>query len=101
MVAQTIFELRLKQNNTKQWGVTKIHLLTVIASRQGLKTLVESHPDLLITVGTIDNTLSDTGKVLPGLGDSGDRQFQTPLIEDEEALLHVSKRKRSVDIDQV
>lgn len=85
----------------KKWGVAKIHLLTVIASREGLKTLVEAHPDLIITVGTIDDKLSDKGKVFPGLGDSGDRQFRTPLIEDEEALLHVSKRKRSVDIDQV
>jgi len=75
--------------------------LTVIASREGLKTLVESHPDLHITVGTIDDELNDKGKVLPGLGDSGDRQFRTPLIDDEEALLHPSKRKRSVDIDQV
>jgi len=62
---------------------------------------VESHPDLHITVGTIDDELNDKGKVLPGLGDSGDRQFRTPLIDDEEALLHPSKRKRSVDIDQV
>lgn len=72
----------------------------MIASREGLKALVESHPDLHITVGTIDDKLSDKGKVLPGLGDSGDRQFRTPLIDDEEALLHPSKRKRSVDIDQ-
>lgn len=82
----------------------KIHLLTVIASREGLKALTESHPDLQITVGTIDHKLNDKGKVLPGLGDSGDRQFRTPLIEDEdeEGLLHHSKRKRSasVDIDQ-
>ena len=59
-----------------QWGVSKVHLLTVIASREGLKTLIESHPDLQITVGTIDDKLSDKGKVLPGLGDSGDRQVR-------------------------
>ena len=84
--------------NFKKWGVAKIHLLTVIASREGLKTLIESHPDLQITVGTIDDKLSEKGKILPGLGDAGDRQFQTPVVDDEEALLHVSKRKRSVDI---
>lgn len=88
----------MKKKTYEQWGVAKIHLLTVIASREGLKTLIESHPDLQITVGTIDDKLSDKGKVLPGLGDSGDRQFQTAMIDDEEALLHVSKRKRSVDI---
>ena len=78
--------------------------MTVIASPEGLKTLLESHHDLQITVGTIDDQLNDKGKVLPGLGDSGDRQFRTPLLDedDEEALLHHSKRKRSasVDIDQ-
>lgn len=87
----------------KKWGVSRIHLITVIAAREGLKALLENHPELQITVGTIDDNLNDKGKVLPGLGDSGDRQFRTPLIdeEDEEALLHFSKRKRSmVDIDQ-
>jgi len=83
----------------RQWGVSKIHLLTVVASREGIKTILESHPDISITVGTIDEKLSDNGKLLPGLGDSGDRQFKTPVIDDEEELLHVSKRKRSVDIE--
>jgi hypothetical protein len=41
----------------------------------------------------MDTKLSDKGQVLPGLGDSGgDRQFRTPLIDDEQALLHPSKR---------
>lgn len=69
----------------------------MIAAKEGLKTLLETHPDLYVTLGTVDETLSDKGKVLPGLGDSGDRQFHTPLIEDEEALLHPSKRKKSID----
>jgi uracil phosphoribosyltransferase len=72
-------------------------LITVLAAKEGLKTLLETHKDLHVTVGTIDDTLSDKGKVLPGLGDAGDRQFHTPLIADEESLLHHSKRKRSID----
>ena len=73
-----------------------------MASRAGLQQLIEAHPDIYITVGTIDEQINDTtGVVLPGLGDAGDRQFGTAslmLDEDEdEALLHPSKRKRTID----
>jgi uracil phosphoribosyltransferase len=82
-----------------QWHVSKIHVLAVIASREGIKTILESHPNVSITVGTIDGKLTENGKLLPGLGDSGDRRFKTAVVDDEETLLHVSKRKRSVDIE--
>jgi len=80
----------------KKWGVPKIGIISVIASKEGLKTIAETHPDVYVTVGTVDGTLqkSDTGEVLPGLGDAGDRIYGTQQ-EDDEALLHPSKRKRS------
>ena len=50
-------------------------------------------------VGTIDQELTKDGVVLPGVGDVGDsRLFGTPLIVDDEDLLHPSKRRKmSVD----
>ena len=80
-----------------KWGVPKIHLISVIASREGLTKLTEEHPDVDITVGMIDNELKE-GIVLPGLGDSGDRLFGTYQLDDDEAMLHPSKRKRSASI---
>ena len=80
----------------KQWGVPKIHIISVIASKQGLNELLTHIPDLHVTLGHIDEELTADGDVLPGLGDSGDRLFGTgPVEEDEEELVHPSKRKRS------
>lgn len=78
-----------------QWGVPKIHVVTVIASREGLRKITETHPDVDVTVGVVDEVVNERGEVLPGLGDSGDRQFGTALMDDDEYLMHPSKRKRS------
>lgn len=83
----------------KKWGVPKIHIVAVIASKKGLQTISHDHNDVSITVGEVDDELTEKGEVLPGLGDSGDRLYGTPLMEDEEEdLMHISKRKRSIDI---
>jgi Uracil phosphoribosyltransferase len=68
----------------------------VVCSEQGLKALRESHPDVKITVACVDSTNAE-GALWPGLGDSGDRLFGTaPIIEDDEALVHPSRRKRTL-----
>ncbi|KAL7481157.1 hypothetical protein ACHAW6_006841 [Cyclotella cf. meneghiniana] len=80
----------------KKWGVSRIHVISVIASEKGLSELLKSHPDIHVTLGHIDDELNADGDVMPGLGDSGDRLFGTgPLLEDEEELVHPSKRKRT------
>jgi uracil phosphoribosyltransferase len=78
-----------------QWGVPTIHVICVIASRAGLQEMAELFPDVHFTVGTIDDTVTEKGVLLPGLGDAGDRMFGTPLADDDEELLHPSKRTRS------
>lgn len=76
--------------------MTKIHVLAAIASKAGIQQLLSAHPDVRITVGTVDE-VGDDGRLLPGLGDSGDRLFGTaPAAEDEESLLHPSRRKRTM-----
>jgi uracil phosphoribosyltransferase len=64
-------------NILKEWGVRKIKLVAIIASKQGLQALQESHPDVEILVGAIDVELSHQRYILPGLGDVGDRLFNT------------------------
>mmetsp|Transcript_7 Transcript_7/g.14 ORF Transcript_7/g.14 Transcript_7/m.14 type:complete len:274 (-) Transcript_7:292-1113(-) len=82
----------------KKWGVEKIHLISAIASREGLDKITSLHPDIDITVGTVDTELTAEGTCLPGLGDAGDRLFGTPMIVDDEELMHPSKRrKNSID----
>jgi uracil phosphoribosyltransferase len=70
----------------KRWGAGKIKYIGIIASRQGIKTLTETHPDVSIYVAEIDEELTPepqelgdppAGYIVPGLGDAGDRQFGT------------------------
>lgn len=82
-------------NTCLQWGVPKIHVISVVGSLDGLQKMTDTHPDVKITVGVIDEELNEHGEVLPGLGDTGNRLFHTPHIDDDEYLLHPSKRKRS------
>jgi hypothetical protein len=69
-----------------------------VASQKGIEQLTEHHPDVTINVGEVDTQVSPEGMTLPGMGDSGDRLYGTSAIteeDDNESLLHISKRKRS------
>ncbi|KAL3905736.1 MAG: hypothetical protein SGILL_009556 [Bacillariaceae sp.] len=85
----------------KKWGVRKIHLVSVLASKEGLSTIQKAHPDVYATVGMVDEGLTSTGIVLPGLGDVGDRLFGTPITSeggdngDNDLVVPAGKRKRS------
>lgn len=68
-----------------QWGVPKIHIITVVASRAGLELLSKTHPDISVTVGMVDERLTECGVVLPGLGDVGDRLFGTGNYDFDQA----------------
>ena len=81
----------------KRWGCPEIHVVSVIASKSGLSELLKYHPDVKVTIGTVDETLSEDGNLVPGLGDAGDRLFGTNE-EDEEHLVHPSKRKRTMSM---
>ena len=81
-----------------KWGVKEIHVVAVVSSASGLKQLAAAHPDVYISTGNVDTTVSDDGLILPGIGDAGDRQFGTHVdmgVDDSEDLVHPSKRKRS------
>lgn len=64
-------------NILKDWGLTNIVLLCIMSSREGLIALKKVHPDVQIYVAAVDSQLTDSGYIIPGMGDSGDRQFKT------------------------
>jgi uracil phosphoribosyltransferase len=61
----------------KRWGQKRIQYLGLIAAPEGVKLLRESHPDVPIYLAAIDERLNEKGYIVPGLGDAGDRQFNT------------------------
>ena len=61
----------------KQWGVTRIKFVGLIAAPEGLRVVTEAHPDIPIHLAVVDEHLNQRGFIVPGLGDAGDRQFGT------------------------
>ncbi len=60
-----------------RWGCPDIRVLSVIASRPGIDRLQAEYPKLRIFVCAIDAELNDRKFIVPGLGDAGDRIFNT------------------------
>jgi len=61
----------------KQKGAKNIRLMCLIAAPEGIKMVMNSHPDVDIYVASIDEKLNEHGYIVPGLGDAGDRLFGT------------------------
>ena len=51
--------------------------MSIIAAPEGLKRLSETHPDVTIYCGHLDDRLNEDCYICPGLGDAGDRIFGT------------------------
>jgi uracil phosphoribosyltransferase len=52
-----------------------LNIVCAIASKLGIETIKIAFPDATIWCGDIDETLSDKGYIVPGLGDAGDLSF--------------------------
>lgn len=61
----------------KNYEVGKIKILCILASDVGLKRVQEFHPDVDIYYLNIEKELNEQGYLVPGLGDAGDRLYQT------------------------
>ncbi len=61
----------------KDWGVGKVSLLCIIAAPEGVKKVMDTHPDVDIFCSAIDSHLNENAYIVPGLGDAGDRIFNT------------------------
>ncbi len=61
----------------KAWGARRIKFVGIIAAPEGIERLTQAHPDVPIFVAAVDECLNESGFIVPGLGDAGDRQFGT------------------------
>ena len=61
----------------KDKGCKKIHFMCIIAAPEGVKRMQESHPDVDMYIGALDDHLNENAYIVPGLGDAGDRIFGT------------------------
>jgi uracil phosphoribosyltransferase len=58
-------------------GARQIALLTLLASKRGVERLHRDHPDVPVFTAAVDPVLNAKGYIVPGLGDAGDRLFNT------------------------
>lgn len=61
----------------KSKGVEKIKFISILAAPEGLNRFSEVYPDVEVYTAAIDKGLNEKGYIVPGLGDAGDRVFNT------------------------
>lgn len=61
----------------KRWGLRRFKFLALIAAPEGVKALTQAHPEVSIYLAALDSHLNEHSYIVPGLGDAGDRQFNT------------------------
>ena len=64
-------------SSLKRAGAQRIRFLCLVAAPEGVRRLHEAHPDVPILAAALDRELNESGYILPGLGDAGDRLFGT------------------------
>lgn len=58
-------------------GATDITAICVVAAPEGIRRINEEHPDVRIFTAAVDSKLDANWYIVPGLGDYGDRYFNT------------------------
>ena len=56
-------------------GATDVTAICTLAAPEGLIALAESGLPVRVVTASVDERLNDSGYIVPGLGDAGDRQF--------------------------
>ncbi len=64
-------------DSLKKAGCPKIRSLNLVAAPEGVKAVLDRHPDVDIYCAALDSHLNQDGYIIPGLGDAGDRLFGT------------------------
>lgn len=57
--------------------IKNIKCICIIAAPEGLENIQKQFPDIEIITAAIDEKLNDKGYIVPGMGDAGDRIFNT------------------------
>lgn len=61
----------------KSYEVGPIKVLSILTSDVALKRLAEYHPDVRVLTLNVEKEMNEHGYLIPGLGDAGDRLYQT------------------------
>lgn len=61
----------------KDWGVQTIKMVSIISAPEGIERMESEFPDVDIHTCVIDKGLNENKFIYPGLGDAGDRIFNT------------------------
>lgn len=61
----------------KKKGIDDIRFLALVSAPEGLEKFSKLHPDVPVYTACIDDGLNEHGYIVPGLGDAGDRVFNT------------------------
>jgi uracil phosphoribosyltransferase len=61
----------------KAQGARRIRFMCLVAAPEGVRRMLETHPDVPVFTAALDRQLNEQGYILPGLGDAGDRLFGT------------------------
>ena len=61
----------------RERGAEDLRMLCVVAAPEGVRRMLEDHPDVMIYAAVLDERLDERGYIRPGLGDAGDRLFGT------------------------
>lgn len=62
----------------RPYGKT-IKVAVLIAAPEGVIKVHQTHPDVEVFAVALDQCLNEKGYIVPGLGDAGDRYFNTPF----------------------
>lgn len=54
-----------------------LRAISVIAAPEGVELIGKAHPDVKLYAAVVDEKLNHRGYIVPGLGDAGDRYFNT------------------------
>ena len=61
----------------KTAGARRIRFLCIVAAPEGVRRMLDGHPDVRVFAAALDRGLNAQGYIVPGLGDAGDRLFGT------------------------
>lgn len=58
---------------------TQVHIVSAIASRQGVEMVQSAYPEAYLWIGAVDERITKKGYIIPGLGDAGDLSYGQKL----------------------
>ena len=61
----------------KRIPIKNIKIICIIAAPEGIENIQKHYPEIEITTAAVDDHLNEKGYIVPGMGDAGDRIFNT------------------------